>query len=56
MRWREITMMNAMVVFANRDARGYLCPPWISMWAIIKQLPRQQKVMHTSSILILNSM
>ena len=26
MRWREIMMMNAMIAFAKRDARGYPFP------------------------------
>jgi hypothetical protein len=56
MRCREIMMMNAMIAFAKRDAREYPCPLYIRMGAIIEQLPRQQKVMHTGSVLILNSM
>ena len=52
----DMITMNAMIAFAQCVARGWPCPPYKAMCAIIEHVPRQHTVMQTGSVRILNSM
>ncbi len=52
----EMITMNAMIAFAQSVAKGCPCPLYTAMWPMIKHVSRQQTVMQTGSVQILNSM